>query len=115
MFGISQHLPKCGRRIRPVLPVISYARTASMDHGSVEAPAELVSRRVYKYIPTPEEIAIARAKKAERKKKQIKEEAPDTIVAQRTIIPRPWLTIPTEDTIKDNFNIRVFTWNVSVC
>lgn len=85
-----------------------------MGHESAELPSSLVvPRRGHK--PTPEEIAIAQAKKAGRlKEKRAKEKAPD-LIAPLTIIRRPWLMVPTKDTIGDKLTLKVFTWNVSRC
>lgn len=68
------------------------------------------------YQPTPEEIAIAQAKKAERlKKRQAKAEKPDITTSSRSIIQRPWLSVPIiQETSEDNLNLKVFTWNVSI-
>ncbi|KAF9452686.1 Endonuclease/exonuclease/phosphatase [Macrolepiota fuliginosa MF-IS2] len=67
-----------------------------------------------KYQPTPEEIAAAQAKKAERlKKKQEKAESSDIKAPTHTIIQRPWLTVPTtQETLNDKLTVKVFTWNL---
>jgi hypothetical protein len=65
------------------------------------------------YHPTPEEITIAQAIKAERLRKKLEEATLDASVS-RSIIQRPWLTVPSaKETSEDHLHVKVCTWNVS--
>jgi len=66
------------------------------------------SREAYQL--TPEQLAIAEAKKAERLKKKQEKEKEDTTSATCSIIQRPWLAIPSPE---KRLKIKVLTWNVS--
>lgn len=63
-----------------------------------------------RYQPTPEQLAMAQAKKAERLKKKQEKKKENATIVTCSIIQRPWLTIPSP---QDRLKVKVLTWNVS--
>ena len=63
-----------------------------------------------RYQPTPEQLTMAQAKKAERLKKKQEKKKENATIATCSIIQRPWLTIPSP---QDRLKVKVLTWNVS--
>lgn len=75
-------------------------------------PSRMSSRKNYQ--PTPEEYAIAQAKKTERLRKKQERETNTGLHASYSIIQRPWLTVPSvqEASPESRLGVKVFTWNL---
>ncbi|KAJ3568797.1 hypothetical protein NP233_g5472 [Leucocoprinus birnbaumii] len=100
---------------RKVSTQLIYAQTIVLGQA---APGPAFSYRMSSrknYEPTPEEIAIAQAKKAERLRKKQEKDANPSQAEAYSIIKRPWLHIPSsKESLSDGDQIRVkvYTWNL---